>query len=247
MTDPIRGNQLSEQNLKQLDNAINAEADGPIADKTNTESSTASFIKEHRRPFERIDVILEEPIPKRNLERERELRVRHSYAAFCEDFIFSGPVSPKRVFDMTMGMDDCKEEIEQMGDLKTDPMPESQPMSGEAMPFERDEPSTPTLFPLAARMAGNESTRTTCHPQETIQRTKDATKRGLDEDEDFKPDSPFTPCLQPPSLILTPSVHKDMQRETRERKRARQQKLLGPFRTLFLKVQPLRGQRCDME
>lgn len=247
MTDTIRGNELSEQNLKKLNNAINAEADGHIADTTNTDSGTASFIKEHQRIFERIDVILEEPIPKRNLEEDRELRVRRSYAAFCEDFISSSPVSPKRVFDMTMGMDDCTEEIEQREGLTTDATLESQPLSGEAMFLERDEPSTSTSFPLASRMSGSESTHTTCHPQRTKPGTTDATKRSLDKDEDFNPESPFPHCPQPPSLIMTPSVYEDMQRETRERKRARKQKILGPFRTLFLKVQPLRGQRCDME
>jgi hypothetical protein len=247
MTDTVRANELSEQNLKQLNNAINPEADSHIADKTNTDSSTASFVKEHRRNFERIDVILEEPIPKPNLEREREMRVRRSYAAFCEDFILSGPASPKRVFDMTMGTNNGTEEIEQREGLNTDPTLESQRISGDAMPLERDEPSTLTSVPLASRMSGSESTQSPCHFQEMKQRTKDATKRSLDEDEDFKPESPFTHCPQPPPLIMTPSVYKDMQRETRERKRARKQKLLGPFRILFLKVQPLRGQRCDME
>lgn len=239
MTDAIRGNELSEQNLNQLNNAINTEADGHTADKTNTDSSTASFVKEHKRTFERIDVIFEDPIPKPNLERERELRVRRSYAAFCEDFISSGPVSPKRVFDMTMRMDDCTEVVEQMEGLNSDPMLESQPISGGAMPLERDELSTPASFPLTSRMSETESTRTTCHPQKTEQRTIAATKRSLDKDEDFKPESPFTHCPPPPPLIMTPSVYKDMQRATRERKRARKHKLLGPFRTLFLKAPPL--------
>jgi hypothetical protein len=247
MTDTIRGNELSEQNLKVLNNGINAETDSHIADKTDSDSGTASFVKEHKRNFERIDAIVEEPIAKLNLERQRELHVRRSYAAFCEDFISSGPLSPKRVFDMTMGMDDCPEEIEQMEGLNTAPMLESQSISGKAVPLERDEPPTPTSFPLASWMSGNEPTRTTCHPQETKQCTIDATKRSLDEDEDFKLEWPFTHCPQPPSLIMTPSVYKDMQRASRERKRARKQKLLGPFRTLYLKVQPLRGQRCDME
>ncbi|GLI76111.1 hypothetical protein PoHVEF18_004381 [Penicillium ochrochloron] len=194
MTETVRGNELSQQNLKQLNNAINLEADSHIADKTNTDSSTASFVKEHRRNFERIDVILEEPIPKPNLEREREMRVRRSYAAFCEDFILSGPASPKRVFDMTMGTNNGTEEIEQREGLNTDPTLESQRISGDAMPLERDELSTLTSVPLASRMSASESTQSTCHPQEMKQRTKDATKRSLDEDEDFKPESPFTHC-----------------------------------------------------
>ncbi|KAF3389114.1 hypothetical protein F1880_003577 [Penicillium rolfsii] len=236
MTDKVRGNELSEHNLQQLNNAVHAGSDVHIAEKTETDSGTASFVKEHKRNFEKIDVIFEGRMPKRNLEKERELRVRRSYAAFCEDFILSGSVGPMKVFDMTMKMDDCTEKMKQMESLSADPMLETEPISGEAMaPLGRP----PMSSHLASTMSGNHSTQTTYHPQETGQGTIEKTTRRLDEIEDSKFESRFTPCPQPPPLIMTPSVYRDMQRATQEKKRAQKEKLLGPFRKLLCKVQPL--------
>ncbi|KAJ5380926.1 uncharacterized protein N7496_003354 [Penicillium cataractarum] len=220
MTDNIRGNELSEQNLKELNKAIDAEAESHGFEQTKTDSGTASFVKERKGTFETIGEIEEEQIPKLNLERERELHVRRSYAAFCEDFTLSGSLGPKRIFHMTMGMDDRIEDTEQMESSTRDSILESRPSYGEAR-----QKSLEPVLPHTERRSN----------------TTEPSKNTLDEDhEDLKSQILPTTYPHPPSAIMTPAVYKEMQRAARERKRARKQKLLGPFRALFLKVQPLR-------
>lgn len=234
MTDNIRGNELSEQNLKELNKAIDAEAGSHGLEQTNTDSGTASFVKERKGTFATISKIEEEQIPKPNLERERELHVRRSYAAFCEDFTLSGSLGPKRIFHMTMGMDDCTEEVEQIDSS-------NMPSSGEGLPLEHGRQHNRNSCQLSTNTPEHESLEPVLSHTERRSSTMELPKEKLNEKhEDLKPQLPPTHYPHPPSAIMTPAVYKEMQRATRERKRARKQKLLGPFRALFLKVQPLR-------
>jgi hypothetical protein len=130
---------------------------------------------------------------------------------------------------MTMGMDDCTEE-EQTTSPHTDSILEFQPSSGEALRLEHDQPHNGNPFRLSTQTAENEFL-------EPI--SPDGEKR-YDKSNDLKSQIPPTRYPYPPSAIMTPAVYEEMQRATRERKRAQKQKLLGPFRELFLKVQPLR-------
>lgn len=239
MRDVPRGSQLSEQNLRQLNKAINAETEGHFLEKASTESGTASFIKEQKRTFAtigEINEINEEEYAKPNPEKERESRVRRSYAAFCEDFTLSGFPGPKRMFDMTMGMDDCAEETKQLYPSNTDPTSKSQSKSVGAMLIEHRHTIQPS-FPLSSIISEHESIQTVYSGHTMEQVTTDSMKRSLNgKTEELEPQLPFTSYLHPPSPIMTPSVYKEMHRATRERKRTRKQKFLGPLRSLFLKV-----------
>ena len=251
MRDNPRGNQLSERNLKELNKAIHAETEGHVFEQASANSGTTSFIKEHKRSIATISEINEideeerlTPTP----ERERELGVRRSYAAFCEEFTLSGSVSPKRIFDMKMGMDDETEEAERMKSLNTDPTPKFQPNPVEVMPIEYTQHTAQPSLPSASEISQHVSLQPVYTRKVMEQDTTDSTKRSLDgKNEDFEPQLPTTCYLRPPSPIMTPSVYKELHRATREKKQAQRTKLFGPFRALFLKAQPLRGQRCDVE
>lgn len=243
-TDNVGGNELSEQNLKELNKAINTEAESHALGETNTDSDIASFVKERKATFATISEIEVEQSPKSHLERERELRVRRSYAAFCEDFTLSGSSGPKRIFHMTMGMDDCaEEEDQQTRSPHTNSILESQPSSGEALPLEHDQLRNGNPFQLSTKAPEHECLEPVSPHGEKISETMDLQQKAADdENNNWKSQTPPTHYPYPPSAIMTPAVYEEMQRATRERKRARKQKLLGPFRELFLKVQPLRTQ-----
>jgi hypothetical protein len=238
MTDTVRGNELSEQNLKELINAINAETEDPGSEKESTDPGTASFDKERKRTFKTVDEIVEEQSPRLNPEVERELRVRRSYAAFCEDFTSSGTIGPKRRFEMNMGMDGHIEE--------TETMPESYSRSGEALSLEHRQGPYQTSSELSSQIPALEPV-VSCS-RERGSNAIDQPETGVDNEKDnLEVQPPFITCPRPSSLIMTPSVYEEMQRATRERKRARRQKLLGPFRALFFKGHPLHRQRYDMD
>lgn len=245
MRDVARGNQLSEQNLKELNKAIHTETEGQVFEKASTKSGTASFIKEHMRSFATISEINEideeerlTPTP----ERQRELRVRRSYAVFCEEFTLSGSVSPKRVFDMKMGIDDYTEEAERIKSLNTDPTPGFQPNPVEVMPVEHSQHTAQPSLSSASEISQHGSLQAVHTRQIMEQGTTDPTKRSLDgKNEDLEPQLPTTRYPRPPSPIMTPSVYKELQRTTREKRQAQKTKLFSPFRFLFSKAQPLRG------
>lgn len=250
MRDTPRGNQLSEQNLRELNKASNTETEGQVFEKTSTKSGAASFIKERKRSFATISGINEideeerlAPIP----EREREVRVRRSYAVFCEEFTLSGSVSPKRVFDMKMGIDDYTEEAERIKGSNTDPTPEFQPNPVEVMPIEHSQHTTQPSLPSASETSQHESPQLV-YTRQMEQGTTDSTKTSPEgRNIDLEPQLPTTRYPRPPSPIMTPSVYQELQRTNREKKQAQKAKLFSPFRFLFSKAQPLRGQRCDME
>lgn len=253
MRDIPRGNQLSEQNLKELNKAIHMETVGQVIEKAGaTKPGVASFITEHKRSsgtIRGINEIDEEEHLTPTLEKERELHVRRSYAAFCEEFILSGSVSPKRVFDMKMpGIDDYTEEAEQIKSLNTNPTPECQPDPVEVMSIEHSQHTAPPSLPSGSEIPQHGSLQPVYAGQIMEQGTTDSTKRSPEgKNEDLEPQLPTTHYPRPPSPIMTPSVYKELQRTTREKKKAPKAKLFSPFRFLFSKAQPLRGQRCDME
>jgi hypothetical protein len=149
---------------------------------------------------------------------------------------------------MKMGMDDYTEEAERMKSLNTDPTPEFQPNPVEVMPIEHNQHTAQPSLPSASEISQHGPLQPVYTRQIMEQGTTDSTKRSLDgKNEDLEPQLPTTCYLRPPSPIMTPSVYKELQRATREKKQAQRTKLFGPFRALFLKAQPLRGQRCNVE
>lgn len=215
------GNELSEKNLNDL-NLATIMSVGDFAETHSSLNSAKPLLPTS--PAKPIDTIQEssaETSPEQLPANAREVRLRKSYAAFCEEFTLSGPQRPKRKFDISMGMRETDEEY------INDALPRIHTTTdspGERRVFENQ--------PIDHK-APNESTEDCATLYEGNFLTQE--------------DIPSIIYPRPPPQIMTPRVYQDMQRATRERKLARRQRILGPLRSLFSKGQPLRGHRLDIE
>ncbi|KAI2794376.1 hypothetical protein POX_a00975 [Penicillium oxalicum] len=65
----------------------------------------ASPLQTEEPSYQPIEGVVQRRQSKRAVrDREREKRVRRSYAEFCEDFTLSGPAGPRKEYDLTMDM-----------------------------------------------------------------------------------------------------------------------------------------------
>lgn len=249
LVDSTSGNELSEKNLNDLNMAaIQSECDdsSPV-DHPRTEKSLP--VTAQAKVIETIQEDVEKTRPEGDLEQLRELRLRKSYAAFCEEFTVSGPRQPMRPFDISMGLKENTETDRLMEGGQSElswndnakPMDASDICLEQSLQNSRNRTQTkepPIHIPL---LPVNLKTPDMKTPQQLEMLLPDTVAPHMDAQIASSPHS------RPPPQIMTPSVYKEMQRFTRERKRARRSRFWEPFRSLFSKSLPLRGHRCEIE
>ncbi|KAF7734466.1 Uncharacterized protein PECH_007984 [Penicillium ucsense] len=173
-------------------------------------------------------------------DREREKRVRRSYAEFCEDFTLSGPIGPIKEYDMTMDLTEHEEPSSQ-----PTPPPAPQPFQRAGL-YHTDHPS-------AQSPSSYEHQQFHHHQQDSPY--SDARQDAINsamwtrpyDSQSIWSQSSSAPGPRPPSPIMTPTVYKEMQRAVQAKKQARKRKILAPFRALFGSVQPMRKQWFNID
>ncbi|CAG7935042.1 unnamed protein product [Penicillium nalgiovense] len=237
----------SEKSLKDFN-------DAPDIDPHNLCSPAHQHeVKIYNHIYENI----EEECPILNVEEARDMRLRQSYATFCENFTLSGTTSTRRRFDLSMGTEWAEEHTQSS---HTDPTLENNDtpaFSGShACPnhitvHSKPRPST-VAFPISCPSTDLDDTPISY--SETVERPsseRPVTETSKDEvymnrissSSEITPKSNYP---QPPPHIITPTVWMDMQRDGQERKAARRQKLLNPFRSWFMTSQPSWGRRHEV-
>ncbi|CAG7928201.1 unnamed protein product [Penicillium olsonii] len=237
---------LSEKNLKALENTT-------VSDRYNPHSPDRQFYDIKLQDAIHEDV--EEDFPSIDMEAQREARLHESYAIFCQSFTMSGPTRTSRQFDLSMGTETANGN-EPCG---TKPAPAYNAFEPLHSPTSRwtghttiySEPGpTADAFPISS--PGNIHTPTS-QSKEYKKNSHDCSRPDTPIYEDNlsrqhagleTPRSAIYP--QPPPQIITPDVYKDIQREERERKAARRQKLLNPFRSWFLSAPTTWTRRCEV-
>lgn len=248
------GNELSEKNLNDLDmiTTVVGEQDSSSAEHSSQEKP--SLVPAQTKVIETIQEDLEEAesemASRPDPETVKEIRLRRSYAAFCEEFTLSGPQQPKRKFEVSMGIDGL-EERKQFDPLKSVPCPtdtgkllERPPATATQSNSELPRRQTPTSSresPKAPEITTAEHTNLSPIISEAQTSDKKAGTRSIESR------IASTSHPQPPPQVLTPSIYQDMQRARQERKRVRRQKIWEPIRSLFSRSQSLRGHRVELE
>ena len=229
----------------------------------------ASPLQTEEPSYQPIEGVVQRRQSKRAVrDREREKRVRRSYAEFCEDFTLSGPAGPRKEYDLTMDMNmdqdlnqdqDDNHNHNHNDDFKIQPpkqlsSPPPRPPST-PQPFQRaglynphqqilTHPSSPTIFEQQQY-----------HPRESPY--SDARQDAINAAMWTKPydsqslrsqsSSSAARGPRPPSPIITPTVYKEMQRAVQAKKQARKRRMLAPFRALFGSIQPMRKQWFNLD
>jgi hypothetical protein len=168
-----------------------------------------------------------ESSPEHTPEKAQDTRIRDSYAAFCEQFTMSGPQTPIRKFDLSMGM----------GETHTDHLADPQSQSKLDM---INLPSNDQMETVSdEQQIEIENDTLNMNVKDRAMSFESISLRGDDTPSIIQP--------RPPPQIMTPLVYWNLQREALERKLARREKVLGRLRSLFSKGQPFRGHRVKME
>ncbi|KAJ5773361.1 hypothetical protein N7457_008257 [Penicillium paradoxum] len=239
-------NELSESNLRDLDSAPYLDLHSPRSPKR--------YIHEAKRQ-EAIYEAVEEECPPVDVEAVREMRLHESYAVFCQNFTLSGGNRMSRRFDLSMGTERAEED--------------AQPSHGDQIPQHLDKfefPSShahPEHITVDARPRAN-PVELPISPSTVLDNTP-ISQSIITENSCPEWSDPNTPKVeedllthhssfeithnsnypQAPPRIITPTVWMDMQREERERKEARHQRFLNPFRSWFMTTQPSWGRRYE--
>jgi hypothetical protein len=240
--------QLSERNLRDLNNATHTESH-----VTRAPDCQHHGVKLHGA----IHEDREEECPPVDVEAVREMRLHESYAAFCQNFTLSGNTRMSRRFDLSMGLERTGENVQP---APTHQIPEVNDKSefpgSHAYPeptsvYSRPRP-TAAAFPIS---------HTSTDPDNTLTSQSITTEKPLSAWPDSRPpkvEDDFTSIRssfeinrnpnypQPPPRIITPTVWMDLQREEQNRKAARRQRILNPFRSWFLASQPSWGRRYEV-
>ncbi|OGE50206.1 hypothetical protein PENARI_c018G03563 [Penicillium arizonense] len=98
----VQEHQLSEKNLKDLNEATHVDALG----------SPGSYLPDQShepKVYEPIHEDIEEEVHSVDVEAARDMRLQESYAAFCRDFTMSGKPTVNRKFDLNMRMEEASE------------------------------------------------------------------------------------------------------------------------------------------
>lgn len=245
------GNELSEKNLNDLETitTVVGEQDSPGPEQSTHEKP--SLVNNQTKAIETIQEDLEEgesakhsaPDP----ETTKEIRLRRSYAAFCEEFTLSGPQQPKRRFEVSM--DTKSPENARQSDAVQPahcPMDTStaleKPLAIAIQPnseLSQREPSTSSQETPRTSTANTTGSASSPINQETQSKEPKVTMQSTEKQSTSHP--------RPPPQVLTPSIYRDMQRARQERRRARRQRVWGPLRSLFSRSQSLRGHRVELE
>ncbi|KAJ5354546.1 hypothetical protein N7541_005590 [Penicillium brevicompactum] len=223
---------LSERNLKALD-------DASVSDPYTRRSS------DHQLPdakvYEPIHEDEEEECASVDVEAQKEARLHASYATFCQNFTMSGSTRMSRQFDLTM-------ETEAANDSDQSPAYHTfeslhSPTSkwpGYITVYSKSGP-TADAFPISSlgnvdppvsQLTDQKKNSHDCSRPDTPIYEDNLSKEHPSFEMSRQSDYP-----QPPPEIMTPDVYMDMQREERERKAARRQRLLNPFRSWFMSSQ----------
>ncbi|CAP80762.1 hypothetical protein E8E15_008227 [Penicillium rubens] len=237
---------LSEKNLRDLNDATDI----------NPHNLCSPAGQPHEvKIYNSIHEKTEEECPVLSVEEAREIRLHQSYATFCENFTLSGTTSTRRRFDLSMGTEWAEEHIQSS---HTDPTLENNDtpafLGSHSCPkhitaHSKTRPST-VAFPISCPSTYLDDTPIP-PPAAAEKPTSELPVTSTPKvEEDFsKIGSEIAPKAnypQPPPHIITPAVWMDMQRDKQERKAARRQKLLNPFRSWFLTSQPSWGRRHEV-
>ncbi|CAG8348224.1 unnamed protein product [Penicillium salamii] len=230
---------LSERNLKALEGAT-------VSDRQFHDTKIYDPIHED----------IEDECPSVNPEAQREARLHESYATFCQSFTMSGSTRTSRQFDLSMGTETANESefsqtkqslayntIEPLHSptskwpgyitVYSEPGP-----TADAFPISPSgNINTPTSPSTDCKKNSHDCSRPDTPIYEDNLSRQHANNLGTSRHPNYPP---------PPPQIITPDVYMDMQREERERKAARRQKLLYPFRSWFLSTPPFWTRRYEV-
>ncbi|KAJ5316673.1 hypothetical protein PENANT_c019G08773 [Penicillium antarcticum] len=245
----VQEHQLSEKNLKDLNEATQLDAPG----------SPASYLPDQSHEpmiYEPIHEDIEEDIHSVDVEAVRDMRLQQSYAAFCRDFTMSGTPTVNRKFDLNMEMEHSAEATPQSransthGNDRSD-LNSPHDLSDHIVDIPGSQPSPrPNSVPYPISC-------TSMHQDLHMQPPQSATTRDpplrwpelapSKVEHDYNRYGSHTSHYpHPPPRIITPTVWMDMQRTERERKEARRSRLLAPFRSWFMTSPPSWGRRYEV-
>ncbi|CAG8892358.1 unnamed protein product [Penicillium egyptiacum] len=240
----VQEHALSEKNLKDLNDVTDVYPHGLC--------SPAHQIPE----VEICDRIHEniEGCPIVDVEEAREMRLHRSYATFCENFTLSGTKSTRRRFDLSMGMEWVEDRTQSSHTDPTLGNNDTPAFSGSAYPEHITVHSKPGPSPAAFPMScpSTHLNDTPIPPSATVENpssewpVKNASRVEGELNWISSSSEPKSDYPQPPPRIITPTVWMDMQCDKRERKAARPQRLLNPFRSWFTTSQPSWGRRHEV-
>lgn len=248
------GNKLSEKNLNDLDMITTVVGDQGDSGPDNSAQEKPALVPGQAKVIETIQEDLEDAGSEKasapDPEAVKEIRLRRSYAAFCEEFTLSGPQQPKRRFEVSMGIEDPKEkkEIDTVQSVQcltdTGKVLERPPATALQSSSELPQRQTPTSLresPKVPDVTTAEHTHSSPITNEAQMEAKNEALKSIDSQ------VASTSHPQPPPQVLTPSIYQDMQHARQERKRGRREKFWGPLRSLFSRSQSLRGHRVELE
>jgi hypothetical protein len=228
--------ELSERNLRNLEDATALDSHSPHSPDSQFHDVQL---------YDPIHEDVEEECPSVDVEAQREARLYESYATFCQNFTMSGTTRMSPQIDLSMQAE--KERNTQpsqtnqtsndsgtLGSLysPTHMYPEYITVYSEPGP-------TPVAFPKSCPANLNSPTSQSTDLKEDSHRSRPDTP--IYEDNLTK-EHPILETTRanyprPPPHIITPDVYMDIQREERERKAARRQRFINPFRSWFLNSQ----------
>ncbi|KAJ5129734.1 uncharacterized protein N7515_005773 [Penicillium bovifimosum] len=240
--------ELSERNLRDLNNATHT---APITHTPERERqlhgvNLRGAIHEH----------IEEECPPVDVEAVREMRLHESYAAFCHNFTLSGNTRMSRRFHLSMGLERADENVQpdpthqiRENEINDSEFPGSH-TNPEPTVHSRPRP-TAVVFPISDTSIdrNNTSTSQSIATEKRAQTWPNPIPPKAEEDftsirSSFEINRNNYP--HPPPQVITPTVWMDQQREEQNRKAARRQRMLNPFRSWFLASQPSWGRRYEV-
>lgn len=233
------GNELSEKNLNDLDMIKTVLGTQKNADPGHSTREKSSQMSGQTKAIETIQEDLEEAESITNCELHpdiiKEIRLRRSYAAFCEEFTLSGSQQPARRAQLSMGEEGLKEDgqflaVESVHRSTGMGKGLERPIVIATQPGD-EAPRSQTPTTLKSPLTGNTHSVTSSDDLQT-------TEMAADMQNTEAPIS-STSYPRPPPQVLTPSLYHEMQR-TRQ---ARRWKFWKPLRSLFSRSQPLRRHR----
>lgn len=244
----VQEHALSEKNLKNLNDATDIDPHSLCL---------PSHQFHEVKIYDPIHENIEEECPIFDVEAAREMRLHQSYATFCQNFTLSGTTKMSRKFDLSMGTEWAEEHTQSSHTDQTLKNNDTSEFSGShAYPehitvHSRPRPNT-VAFPISRPSTDLDDTpishSTTVEKPPSGLPVTDTSKveedlNRISSSFEITPNSNYP---QPPPRIITPTVWMDMQRDERERKAARRQRLLNPFRSWFMTSQPSWGRRHEV-
>ncbi|KAJ5468264.1 hypothetical protein N7475_006016 [Penicillium sp. IBT 31633x] len=244
----VQEHKLSERNLRDLNNATYVDSHSPRSPERRFHG-----VNLHDPICENI----EEECPPVDVEAMREMRLQESYVAFCQNFTLSGTSRMSRRFDLSMGMGTAEECVQPSPSDTTPEKNDTSAFSGsrtypENITVDARPRPNPVAFPIpcASTVLDNTPTSQSITAEKPISKWPDPDTpkieedfRGMTSSFEITRNSNYP---QPPPRIITPAVWMDMRREERERKAARRQTLLNPFRSWFMTSQSSWGRRYNV-